>query len=95
YDDTRYVVELIAPEVVNTMPPGTLEAVRDHGRVSDVTIGDDLTAEAAVIAGLRDLGIDYDNVVHELETDGVAAFEKSWLQLRDSIERALEQATGS
>lgn len=92
YNDTRYVVELVAPETVNTMPQATLDAVVDHGVVS----GDRVTAgygEARqVLKRLTELGVDYDEVVTRLEREGVAKFADSWRALLADVETALAAA---
>ncbi len=88
FEDTRYVTELVAAQTVNTMPPKTLEAVYDHGVVHGATIGEP-AASQVVMDQLAELGIDYREVVQQLEDEGVAAFEKSWLQLIDSVEQAM------
>jgi len=95
YDDTRYVVDLIAPGTVNTMPEATLEAVADHG----VIRGDSVTAyyvEAQqVLDELKAAGIDYDEVVDLLEREGVEKFEASWNDLIASVtEQLAKAATG-
>ena len=56
FDDTRYVVELVAPDTVNTMPETTLRAVADHGKVRGDTARGDREAAQAVMDGLRRLG---------------------------------------
>jgi transaldolase len=91
YEDTRYVTQLVAPHTVNTMPPATLEAMHDHGVIDGVMITDRLDEAAEVIDAMGRVGIDYDEVVDELEREGVAAFEKSWEQLLDSVAVALDQ----
>ena len=85
YDDTRYVVELVAPGTVNTMPEPTLTAVADHGRVRGATGAGSYDAARAVLDELAGLGIDYDEVVEALEVDGVRKFDASWAQLRDQV----------
>jgi transaldolase len=92
YDDTMYVTQLVAPNIVNTMPGATLEAVADHGVVSGDTVTGSYADAAAVLDRLAALGIDYDDVVDLLEREGVEKFEKSWEELlatvRDELERA-------
>jgi len=95
YEDTRYVSQLVAPNTVNTMPPATLAAVYDHGSIAGVTISDDPAAAQEVIDTMQRVGVDYDEVVAELEREGVAAFEKSWLQLLDSVQAAMDRARPS
>ena len=93
YDDTRYVVELVAPNTVNTMPEVTLEAVADHGVIRGNTITDRYEDAEQVLAGLADIGIDYDEVVELLEERGVAAFEASWEELLAGVRDTLAAAT--
>ena len=91
YDDTRYVVELVAPGTVNTMPEATLNAVADHG----VLRGDSVTGayrEAQdVLDRLGGLGVDYADVVRTLEDEGVKKFEDSWEELIGSVTEQLRQ----
>jgi len=92
YDDTRYVVELVAPGVVNTMPEATLEAVADHGKLRGDTItGNDQHAQL-VLDRLAAVGIDYDDVVQALEDDGVKKFEDSFAELVETVTDQLERA---
>jgi transaldolase len=88
--DTLYVTELIAPELVNTMPEATMEAVFDHGKVSADTITGELENSRAVLAELDELGISYDDVVSLLETEGVDKFVASWSDLLDTVSKALQ-----
>jgi transaldolase len=88
--DTLYVTELIAPELVNTMPEATMEAVFDHGKVSADTITDEFENSRAVLAELDELGISYDDVVSLLETEGVDKFVASWSDLLDTVSKALQ-----
>ena len=91
YDDTRYVIELVAPGTVNTMPEPTLMAVADHGEVRGDTVRGFYGDAAAVLEGLHGLGIDYDEVVNQLETEGVEKFEASWNELIESVTDELEK----
>lgn len=88
--DTLYVTELIAPELVNTMPEATMEAVFDHGKVSADTITGEFENSRAVLAELDELGISYDDVVSLLETEGVDKFVASWNDLLDIVSKALQ-----
>jgi transaldolase len=89
YDDTRYVVELIAPSVVNTMPEPTLHAVADHGVVRGNTIKGTYEEARKVLAGLAAVGVDYNDVVRALEEDAVARFQASWTELLDTVAAAI------
>jgi transaldolase len=93
YSDTRYVVDLVAQGVVNTMPEATLRAVADHAIVPADSVHDHYADAQQVLDGLRALGIDYDNVVQELEDDGVAKFEQAWDHLGKQLATTLETKT--
>jgi transaldolase / glucose-6-phosphate isomerase len=84
YPDTYYVDELIAPNTVNTVPPATYTAVRDHGKTA-VTIGKDLEGARATIAKLAELGIDLAQVTQQLQDEGVAQFMASFDTMTGSI----------
>jgi transaldolase len=88
--DTLYVTELVAPELVNTMPEGTMEAVFDHGVVSPDTITGTYEQSRAVLASLEEQGISYDDVVALLEAEGVDKFVASWKDLLDTVSKALQ-----
>ncbi len=91
YDDTQYVVELVAPGTVNTMPEATLEAVHDHGKVRGDTVHGTYEDAQRVLDRLRDAGIDYDDVVRFLEEDGLAKFEGSYADLIARVTEQLEE----
>jgi transaldolase len=88
--DTLYVTELIAPELVNTMPEATMEAVFDHGVISPDTITGMYANSRAVLAELAELGVSYDEVVTLLESEGVDKFVTSWNDLLDTVSKALQ-----
>ena len=85
YSDTRYVAELIGPEVINTMPDHTLRAFADHGRVQRTLDADPAAAER-VLADAASAGIDLQGITQELEREGVASFCDSYRELLDCIE---------
>ncbi len=89
YDDTRYVVELVAPGTVNTMPQATLNAVADHGVMRGNTIRGTYAEARQVFDDLAKLGVDLDDVVKTLEADGVAKFQASWRELQADVAQAL------
>jgi transaldolase len=89
YSDTMYVDELVAPNVVNTMPEPTLDAVADHGNVRGDTIHPFYEDARAHMAALKEAGVDYDDVVRVLEEEGVEKFEASWTELLDTIKGEL------
>jgi transaldolase len=85
FGDTMYVVDLVAPDTVNTMPEGTIRATADHGKILGNTVDGTYDASRKVWADLEKLGISYDDVVQVLEDEGVTKFEASWTQLLDTI----------
>jgi transaldolase len=92
YSDTRYVVDLVTRDVVNTMPEATLDAVRDHGEVSGDTIVPEYTAAREALDALTAAGIDLDDVVQVLEDEGVDKFVVAWESLLGSVTSALDAA---
>ena len=85
YDDTRYVVDLVAPGTVSTMPEDTLTAVLEHGVVRGDTVTSAYGDAQETLDELAAAGIDYDDVVSQLEAEGVRKFEDAWKQLLDSV----------
>jgi transaldolase len=88
YSDVLYVEELIAPEVISTMPEGTLRAFADHGDVGDALSLDAGAAEETLRLA-ADAGIDLPAVTAELEREGVRSFCDSYHDLLDCIEAKL------
>ena len=88
--DTLYVTELVAPELVNTMPEATMEAVFDHGVISANTITTEYESSREVLSSIEELGISYDDVVSLLETEGVEKFVTSWNDLLETVSKALQ-----
>jgi len=84
YPDTLYVDTLIGPDTVNTMPEPTLDAFEDHGTVAR-TVDADPAGAQAVIDAVAAAGVDLDEVARTLESEGVAAFEKSFGDLLDTL----------
>ncbi|MFF7865766.1 transaldolase [Streptomyces qaidamensis] len=89
YKDTLYVDELVAPGTVNTMPEATLDAVADHGDVRGDTVTGGYDRARADLAAVERLGIAYDEVVRQLEDEGVAKFEVAWQDLLDAVTKSL------
>jgi transaldolase len=89
YKDTLYVDELVAPGTVNTMPEATLNAVADHGDVQGDTVTGGYARARADLAAVERLGIAYDEVVRQLEDEGVAKFEVAWQDLLDAVTKSL------
>jgi transaldolase len=89
YPDTRYVTDLVAPGVVNTMPEATLRAFADHGRVPAEPIQDHYGEARQVIDTLQHIGIDFADVMQGLEDDAVTKFDDAWQELGDQLATAL------
>jgi len=90
--DTLYVEELIGAETISSIPEATLRAFQDHGRVA-ATLEHDVPRAVALFTELAAAGIDYDDVVAELEREGIERFVRAYEQLLADIDarrRALE-----
>lgn len=85
YDPNRYVIDLIAPNTVNTMPEQTLESVKKTGVFKGPTINNNLALAKSNLARLALAGIDLDKITKELEIEGVKKFEMAWLELMNSV----------
>jgi transaldolase len=89
YDDTRYVMELVTPGTVNTMPEATLQAVADHGVFRGDQVKDHVQQAQQVFTELGQIGIDIPGVFEQLEREGVQKFISAWEQLLTNVERAV------
>ncbi|MFF3572520.1 transaldolase [Nocardia jiangxiensis] len=89
YPDTRYVTELVAPGTVNTMPPATLDAVIAHGTVLGDRIRGNYDDAWEVVTQLGETGIDFDDVLEQLEREGIAKFQTSWQAMIEDVDRIL------
>jgi transaldolase len=90
YSDVKYVEALIGPDTVNTLPPATLDAFRDHGKVAR-TVDADLSAARASLAALAVAGIDLREVTDLLLAEGLASFQKSFDTLIGGLEQKARQ----
>jgi transaldolase len=90
YSDVYYVEALIGPETVNTLPPATLKAFRDHGRVR-ISLEENLKEEGAVLARLEGVGISLDEVTGQVLDEGVSLFAKSFEKLMKAIQSRRDQ----
>lgn len=86
YRDVMYVEELIGPDTVNTMPPATIDAFRDHGKVVR-TIDRDLARAEQDLKALEAAGVSMKDVTDKLLVDGLASFQKSFETLTAGLER--------
>jgi transaldolase/glucose-6-phosphate isomerase len=87
YPDTYYVEELIGPETVDTVPPATLAAFREHGEVRR-SLDENVDLAKRQLKQLAEAGVDLDQVTHELEVEGVASFTKSFQDLLATLTKA-------
>jgi transaldolase len=92
YSDTMYVTELVVPNTVNTMPEKTMQAFADHGEVRGDQVTTRYDEARKLMADLAEAGIDYDDVIETLETEGVEKFVKSWDELVETVRGQLEGA---
>jgi transaldolase len=92
FADTMYVVDLAAPDTVNTMPEATLHATAEHGKLHGDAIRGTYDDSRRVFEELDGLGVHYDDVVQVLEIQGVEKFAASWQEMSDTIKR--EMAAG-
>ncbi|TCD04316.1 transaldolase [Erythrobacteraceae bacterium CFH 75059] len=90
YSDVLYVEELIGPDTVNTMPPATLAAFRDHGAVR-ASLNEGAAEAEAVLARLAEAGFDLDAMTAQLAADGVAQFVTSFDNLLEAVARKREE----
>jgi transaldolase len=87
--DTFYVENLVAANVVNTMPEKTLEATFDHGAIRGDTIAGTYDAAREHLDDLADVGVSYDGAMATLEAEGVEKFRASWDELLGLVSAAL------
>ena len=85
YSDVLYVEELIGPDTVNTIPPETLAAFRDHGRVRGATVLDNAPGAQNQLTALANLGVDLNAITDQLQVDGVASFASAYDRVLDAI----------
>jgi transaldolase/glucose-6-phosphate isomerase len=86
YSDVLYVESLIGPDTINTMPPATLDAFRDHGHVVP-TLETGVEEAEDALARLPGLGIPLDRITAQLLKDGIDAFESSFRRLVDALDK--------
>ncbi|MCC6472248.1 MAG: transaldolase, partial [Burkholderiales bacterium] len=85
YRDVLYVEELVGRDTVNTLPPATLEAFRDHG-VPRESLGEGTEEARETLAHLSRCGIDLEEVTGRLLVEGVAQFRDAFDRLKAAIE---------
>ncbi|MEO6859033.1 MAG: transaldolase [Solirubrobacteraceae bacterium] len=92
--DTYYLEALAAPETINTIPPATLEAFADHGKVGEMLAADGGDADET-IAKIEAAGIDVAELAATLQTEGAASFVSAWEDLMASIESKAAAVTAT
>lgn len=92
YPDTYYVEALIGKDTVDTMPPATVDAFRDHGKAT-ATLETGLEEARETLRKIKEAGIDLDKVMDELQTEGVAGFTKSFENLNAALEKKHKEMT--
>lgn len=90
--DTLYVTELVAPDLVNTMPEKTMDAVFDHGIIPLNSITGNYDSARQVLAEVSAAGVSLDEVTALLEKEGVEKFKVSWQELVATVDAALSAA---
>jgi transaldolase/glucose-6-phosphate isomerase len=91
YRDVVYVEELIGPDTVNTIPPATLEAFRDHGRPR-ASLTEDAEAARDTMDGLAQVGISMNDVTDRLLADGLQLFSDAFAKLLTAVEKQSTEA---
>lgn len=89
YSDVLYLDTLIGPDTVNTVPPATYAAYKDHGQPR-ITLTEGVEEAARQVAMLKDSGIDLEAVTRQLEEEGVQSFAKSFTNLLNAIAAKVE-----
>jgi transaldolase/glucose-6-phosphate isomerase len=93
YPDTLYVAQLIGPDTVNTVPPATLDAFRDHGAVAP-TLTEGVAEAEHDLAEAQGLGLDLDGVTEALVVDGVKQFVDAFDKLLAAVEAKTRRMAG-
>jgi transaldolase/glucose-6-phosphate isomerase len=94
YRDVMYVEELIGPDTVDTMPPATIDAFRDHGRLRN-SLSEDVAGAQSVMDNLAKAGISIKEVTTKLTADGVKLFADAFHKLLAAVEKSTQQKSKS
>ena len=94
YRDVMYVEELAGSDTVNTLPPATMDAFRDHG-VTRRAVDQNVDAAEQTLRQLADAGIDFRTVTDKLLAEGLASFQKSWDSLLAGLEAKRAQVAAT
>lgn len=90
YSDILYIDELIGPDTVNTMPPDTIKAFVDHGKL-ELTLNKGIDEAKSQLKKLKDLGIDFNKITNKLLVDGVKLFSNSFESLIGSLDEKIKK----
>ncbi len=88
YTDIKYVDALIGKDTINTLPPETLAAYRDHGQPM-TRLEDDLDVAHNTLNGLADIGLDLKSLTYQLEREGVDKFTTAYTTLFENLRQRL------
>lgn len=92
YPDILYVQELIGPDTVNTIPPATFDAFRDHGQPRE-TLTEGVEEAKKIMSDLGSVGISIDQITNKLTDDGVRLFEEAFDKLLAAVEKSTQGGT--
>jgi transaldolase/glucose-6-phosphate isomerase len=92
YPDILYVQEMIGPDTVNTIPPATFDAFRDHGKPRE-TLTEGVDEAKLVMQILAQTGISIDRITDKLTDDGVRLFEEAFDKLLAAVEKSTQGET--
>ena len=95
YRDVLYVEELIGPDTVNTIPPATFDAFRDHGRLR-ASLEENVDEARRTMENLERAGISMKKVTDQLTDEGVKLFDEAFTKLLAAVQKSLQRppATG-
>lgn len=95
YSDVMYVEELIGPDTVNTIPPATLAAFGDHGKVRGSTVLEGISGAEEKLNRLSAQGIDLDAVAGKLQKEGAAAFASAYDRVVTALQKKCRSAVAA
>jgi len=90
YSDVLYIDELIGHDTVNTMPPDTIDAFIDHGKI-ELTLNKGIDEAKSQVKKLKELGIDLNIITNKLLVDGVKSFSDSFESLLGSLKEKVKK----
>jgi transaldolase/glucose-6-phosphate isomerase len=92
YRDVLYIEELIGPDTINTIPPATINAFRDHGHACQ-SLTEDVESAKETMETLAKIGISIDQITGKLTEDGVRLFEEAFDKLLQAVEKSSKSQT--